>query len=58
MNLTGHKGAWNLVECGPGTGQLSADLLRVFDKFGVSHLVFVLLPKITYENLRYGLPAP
>ncbi|GMR43270.1 hypothetical protein PMAYCL1PPCAC_13465 [Pristionchus mayeri] len=34
LAMTGHKGAWNLVECGPGTGQLSADLLRVFDKFG------------------------
>ncbi|KAF8358002.1 hypothetical protein PRIPAC_92997, partial [Pristionchus pacificus] len=34
LGFTGHKGAWNLVECGPGTGQLSADLLRVFDKFG------------------------
>ncbi|GMS90034.1 hypothetical protein PENTCL1PPCAC_12209 [Pristionchus entomophagus] len=34
LGMTGHKGAWNLVECGPGTGQLSYDLLRVLEKFG------------------------
>ncbi|GMT19968.1 hypothetical protein PFISCL1PPCAC_11265 [Pristionchus fissidentatus] len=34
LGMTGHKGAWNLVECGPGTGQLASDLLRVFEKFG------------------------
>ncbi|CAB3402323.1 unnamed protein product [Caenorhabditis bovis] len=30
---TGYKGAWNLVELGPGRGQLMADILRSLEKF-------------------------
>ncbi|KAK6052918.1 hypothetical protein COOONC_09577 [Cooperia oncophora] len=30
---TGHIGPWQLVECGPGTGQLMHDILVTMDKF-------------------------
>uniref|UniRef100_A0A0K0DDC9 Protein arginine methyltransferase NDUFAF7 n=1 Tax=Angiostrongylus cantonensis TaxID=6313 RepID=A0A0K0DDC9_ANGCA len=30
---TGHHGPWQLVECGPGTGQLMSDILRVMVNF-------------------------
>ncbi|KAK6036351.1 hypothetical protein COOONC_26144, partial [Cooperia oncophora] len=30
---TGHTGPWQLVECGPGTGQLMHDILVAMDKF-------------------------
>ncbi|KAL6727399.1 hypothetical protein Aduo_009279 [Ancylostoma duodenale] len=32
---TGHRGPWQLVECGPGTGQLMNDLLSAMEKFQV-----------------------
>ncbi|ETN68709.1 hypothetical protein NECAME_15679 [Necator americanus] len=35
---TGHRGPWQLVECGPGTGQLMSDLLSVMEKFQEKNL--------------------
>ncbi|VDK67007.1 unnamed protein product, partial [Cylicostephanus goldi] len=32
---TGHTGPWQLVECGPGTGQLMNDLLSVMENFQI-----------------------
>ncbi|PAV62294.1 hypothetical protein WR25_03969 [Diploscapter pachys] len=34
---TGHRGTWKLVECGPGTGQLTSDLLRSLNSFKESN---------------------
>uniref|UniRef100_A0A7E4VJU3 Protein arginine methyltransferase NDUFAF7 n=1 Tax=Panagrellus redivivus TaxID=6233 RepID=A0A7E4VJU3_PANRE len=33
LGNTGHKGQWQLVEMGPGTGQLMADMLGVINRF-------------------------
>uniref|UniRef100_A0A1I7XRV9 type II protein arginine methyltransferase n=1 Tax=Heterorhabditis bacteriophora TaxID=37862 RepID=A0A1I7XRV9_HETBA len=30
---TGHSTTWQLIECGPGSGQLMSDVLSVMDKF-------------------------
>uniref|UniRef100_A0A0N5AFJ6 Protein arginine methyltransferase NDUFAF7 n=1 Tax=Syphacia muris TaxID=451379 RepID=A0A0N5AFJ6_9BILA len=35
---TGHRGQWQLVESGPGTGQLMNDIVRVMEKFEESDL--------------------
>ncbi|KAK0416685.1 hypothetical protein QR680_012631 [Steinernema hermaphroditum] len=33
LGYTGHRGAWQLVECGPGTGQLMNDVVGVLNMF-------------------------
>ncbi|TKR77555.1 hypothetical protein L596_018505 [Steinernema carpocapsae] len=33
LGYTGHRGAWQLVETGPGTGQLMKDVVGVLDRF-------------------------
>ncbi|VDM65347.1 unnamed protein product, partial [Strongylus vulgaris] len=38
---TGHRGHWQLVEFGPGTGQLMCDLLSVMERFQVTYSLFI-----------------
>ncbi|KJH42327.1 hypothetical protein DICVIV_11683 [Dictyocaulus viviparus] len=60
---TGHRGPWQLVECGPGTGQLMLDILSVMDNFKEKNLTVHLVERsdalmLEQEKLLCSNPSP
>lgn len=51
--LLGHKGEWQLVECGPGTGQFMNDISRTLDRFKVSSYFIFDSAFSSYNNYYF-----